>query len=208
RAERSARAQTTPEVGDTSPDCRPCVSTGRSAARLNDGMKMPPQVVAAAVRCLTNVRRDRVRLNLMRASLSPAGFPISVTGKRQKPIAAGLYFLRNVDLSRIDEQSLEGALLAHDSLLRTVALQRVEVFAIARGEAEFPRVRTENAHLLLECIAHPGERHIAWVEDPPVGDRLRLLECLHQVIRYPGMALDDLPLDQRHMHDREDAGLL
>src|SRR5262249_56774706 len=100
-------------------------------------MKMPPLVVAAAVRCLTNVRRDRLRLNLMRASMSPAGFPISVTGKRQRPIAAGLYFLRNVDLFRIDEQRLEGALLAYDTLLRPVALQRVAGFAVARGEAEF-----------------------------------------------------------------------
>src|SRR5262245_58072910 len=66
RAGRSARAQTTPDVADTSPDCRPCVSAGRSAARLNDGVKIPPLVaVAAAVTLLTKERRERFWLSFM-----------------------------------------------------------------------------------------------------------------------------------------------
>ena len=42
RAGRSARAQTTPESADTSPDCMPCVIRGRPGAKLKDGWAMPP----------------------------------------------------------------------------------------------------------------------------------------------------------------------
>ena len=45
---RSARAQTTPESTDTSPDCTPCVICGRSGAQLSEGRAMPPIAVKAA----------------------------------------------------------------------------------------------------------------------------------------------------------------
>ncbi len=48
RAGRSARAQITPESTDTSPDCTPCVTSGRSAARLIDGLAIPPTAASVA----------------------------------------------------------------------------------------------------------------------------------------------------------------
>ena len=49
REGRSARAQTTPESIDTSPDWMPWVMIGRSAARLKAGLAiMPPTAVTAA----------------------------------------------------------------------------------------------------------------------------------------------------------------
>ena len=41
RAGRSARAHTMPESTETSPDCRPCVMRGRSAAKLRAGLATP-----------------------------------------------------------------------------------------------------------------------------------------------------------------------
>src|SRR5215468_557622 len=100
--------------------------------------------------------------------------------------------LRDVHPAGVDEQLVERALLAHDALLEAVAPQRLEVLAVAFGQAELPRIGTEDRDLLLKRVAHPGERHIARIEDAPVGDVLGLVERLHQVVRHPGMALDDL----------------
>src|SRR3981189_103120 len=47
RAGRSARAHTTPESTDTSPDWTPWLICGRSAARLIEGRGMPPAAVSA-----------------------------------------------------------------------------------------------------------------------------------------------------------------
>jgi hypothetical protein len=64
RAGRSARAQTTPELFDTSPDWRPWEMTGRSAARLRYGRPMPPSAVSAVVPTvvLRNFRRVGSRI--------------------------------------------------------------------------------------------------------------------------------------------------
>src|SRR5215467_15467911 len=73
REGRSARAHTTPESVEMSPDCRPCVMIGRSSARLTNGRAMPPLVVKAVAAALVarNVRRvvERTRI-VIRASAS------------------------------------------------------------------------------------------------------------------------------------------
>src|SRR5579862_2400041 len=48
REGRSARAQTTPESIDTSPDCTPWVICARSGAKLSEGRARPPIAVTAA----------------------------------------------------------------------------------------------------------------------------------------------------------------
>src|SRR5262245_7597671 len=48
REGRSTRAHTTPESTETSPDCTPCVMTGRSEARLSDGLNTPSVDMVAA----------------------------------------------------------------------------------------------------------------------------------------------------------------
>ena len=58
RAGRSARAQTTPESAETSPDCTPCVISGRSAARLRYGLAIDPMAEkAVADAAVANSRR-------------------------------------------------------------------------------------------------------------------------------------------------------
>src|SRR5262249_430166 len=64
RAGRSARAHTTPEPVDTSPDCMPCVICGRSGAKLKDGYAMPPVAGQAAV--ATVLRTTARRVNAVR----------------------------------------------------------------------------------------------------------------------------------------------
>jgi hypothetical protein len=44
----SARAHTTPESDETSPDCTPWLTIGRSLARLMNGAAMPPTLEKAA----------------------------------------------------------------------------------------------------------------------------------------------------------------
>src|SRR6266540_4062837 len=56
----SARAQTTPESTDTSPDWMPWVMRGRSAARLRNGLAVPPSAVIAADEATVVKRRRRV----------------------------------------------------------------------------------------------------------------------------------------------------
>src|SRR5712671_6643884 len=57
---RSARAHTTAESTDTSPDCTPWLIEGRSAARLTIGRAMPP---AATIPAAADVFRNRRRVN-------------------------------------------------------------------------------------------------------------------------------------------------
>src|SRR5712671_6299087 len=56
---RSARAHTTAESTDTSPDCTPWLIEGRSAARLTFGRAIPP---AAAIPATADVFRNRRRV--------------------------------------------------------------------------------------------------------------------------------------------------
>src|SRR6516164_4901649 len=60
RDARSARAQTTPESTETSPDWTPWVITGRSAARLSAGLAMPPAAAIAADEAAVVKKRRRV----------------------------------------------------------------------------------------------------------------------------------------------------
>src|SRR5206468_918759 len=68
---RSARAHTTAESTDTSPDCTPWLSEGRSAARLTSGRATPPTAaILAPAEVFRNRRREidwRMRM-LMRCS--------------------------------------------------------------------------------------------------------------------------------------------
>jgi hypothetical protein len=60
RAERSARAHTTPESAETSPDCTPCVIIGLSAQRLNAGAATLPKAAAVAAEAKDVRNRRRV----------------------------------------------------------------------------------------------------------------------------------------------------
>jgi hypothetical protein len=60
RAARSARAQTMPESIETSPDWMPWVMTGRSAARLSEGLAMPSSRLTAAVAPAADRKERRV----------------------------------------------------------------------------------------------------------------------------------------------------
>ena len=60
RAARSARAQTMPESTETSPDWMPWVMTGRSAARLSEGLAMPSSRPTAAVAPAADRKERRV----------------------------------------------------------------------------------------------------------------------------------------------------
>src|SRR6266478_7421008 len=74
---RSARAHTTAESTDTSPDCTPWLIEGRSAARLTIGRAMPP---AATIPAAADVFRNRRGVNgwrmrmLMRSSEAAGEF--------------------------------------------------------------------------------------------------------------------------------------
>jgi hypothetical protein len=57
RAGRSARAHTTPEPMETSPDCTPCVIIGRSAARLMKGLPIPVAIAAVEAKPVSKRRR-------------------------------------------------------------------------------------------------------------------------------------------------------
>src|SRR5215217_7250874 len=59
---RSARAHTTPDSTDTSPDWTPWVMTGRSSARLRYGRARLSIVVAAVVAAAVTRKRRRVSL--------------------------------------------------------------------------------------------------------------------------------------------------
>src|SRR5690242_17619003 len=77
RAGRSARAQTTAESTDTSPDCTPCVIAGRSAAKLRAGRATVETAVRVAADAPVASRRRRLTAerieSLMSASLGDKG---------------------------------------------------------------------------------------------------------------------------------------
>src|SRR5215470_1373119 len=97
-AGRSVRAQTTPESTPMSPDCRPWVMSGRSAARLRYGLAMPPAhvsavVVSAAADAEPVMKRRRVKGPLVTRMKRPPGIglaPSSITSVQvaQLPCAA------------------------------------------------------------------------------------------------------------------------
>ena len=67
RAGRSALAQTTPPSAVTSPDCRPWVICGRSAARLRYGVAMLPSAAAPEAAVVARKCRREIRI-VMQAS--------------------------------------------------------------------------------------------------------------------------------------------
>ncbi len=60
RAGRSVRAHTMPQSVETSPDWTPCVTAGRSAARLRAGLAIPPTAPIAADDAAAASNRRRV----------------------------------------------------------------------------------------------------------------------------------------------------
>ena len=68
---RSARAQTTPESIDTSPDCTPWVIWTRSGAKLSEGRARPPIAVRAAVAVAVFKSARRVSAARRRIAIGP-----------------------------------------------------------------------------------------------------------------------------------------
>jgi hypothetical protein len=81
RAERSARAHTTPESAETSPDCTPCVIIGLSAQRLNAGAATLPK--AAAVAAEAKDVRNRRRVVTLRGARAPGHEFVSAESPRR-----------------------------------------------------------------------------------------------------------------------------
>ena len=79
---RSARAHTTPESTETSPDWMPCVMTGRSATRLIEGLAMPPATVIAAVEAAVVRKRRRVKARSAKVVAGFASERASLEGER------------------------------------------------------------------------------------------------------------------------------
>src|ERR1700692_3958291 len=71
RAGRSARAQTTPESTDTSPDCTPWVICTRSGAKLSEGRARPPIAVTAADAAAVFKNARRVSAARRRIAIGP-----------------------------------------------------------------------------------------------------------------------------------------
>src|SRR4051794_34811445 len=74
--------------------------------------------------------------------------------------AAVLNLLRNIDPTCVDNEVFERALAAHDALLQTIALQRVEYLAVLRCQTEFPGVGNpaRRAVLQMRCAPRPALR--------------------------------------------------
>ena len=108
----------------------------------------------------------------------------------------------------IEKELLERRPLLDQALLVRVADQGVEHLAVFLREPVFPRIRTENALLLLPGVAIPGERHDARIRHALHGDGLGFIESPEQVDGEPGMLLRQRLPDAEHMHDRENAGAL
>src|ERR1700722_18864418 len=71
REGRSARAQTTPESTDTSPDCTPWLICTRSGAQLSGGRAMPPSAVRVADAAVVFSSARRVSAARPRIAIGP-----------------------------------------------------------------------------------------------------------------------------------------
>src|SRR5262245_53891031 len=119
------------------------------------------------------------------------------------------HFLESDRIAKIGvvEQLFQLAQLADHALPMDIALDRFKVLAVGIGETVLPWIGPKNLPLLLDCGAHPGERHHARVRYPLIGHLLRRLECLDQVGGDPGIFVDDLLANRGDVHDREYPGL-
>src|SRR5215831_1303919 len=108
----------------------------------------------------------------------------------------------------IEEHLLDGHFPGNQPLLMTITNNGPEVFFICLAETKNPRIGSQKLSLLIPLVRKPSERDNSRVDHPLITDLLGLLESLDQTNRCPGIFVDDLLLDYRHMHDGEDAGLL
>src|SRR5213593_3294818 len=90
----------------------------------------------------------------------------------------------------------------------TIANNGLEIFSVRVAKTVGPRVRPQSPPLFVPCMRKPSQRDDPRVDYTLIGHLLGLLESLDQTGRCPGILIDDLLLDHRHMHDGEDAGLL
>src|SRR4051812_7934481 len=129
--------------------------------------------------------------------------------RRSSKFMEGLELLRAGGIAEVGilEQLVERLRVLDHALLVHVALDGLEILAVGGRQPVFPRIAAKCSLLLFDRGAYPGERHHAGVLHPAVGHLLRLFERLHQVGRHPGIFVDNLLLDGRHMHDREIPGL-
>src|SRR5215510_9986597 len=108
----------------------------------------------------------------------------------------------------IEEHLLDGHFPGNQPLLMTITNNGPEVFFICLAETKNPRIGPQKLSLLIPLVRKPSERDNSRVDHPLITDLLGLLKSLRQAHRDPGIFVDDLLLDHRHMHDGEDARLL
>src|SRR5262249_21128482 len=90
----------------------------------------------------------------------------------------------------------------------TIPNNSAEVFFVRLAETKNPRIESQKLSLLIPLVRKPSKRDNSRVDHPLIANLLGLLKSLRQAHRDPGIFVDDLLLDYRHMHDGEDAGLL
>src|SRR5262245_60887041 len=90
----------------------------------------------------------------------------------------------------------------------TIPNNSAEVFFVRLAETKNPRIGSQKLTLLIPLVRKPSKRDNSRVDHPLITDLLGLLKSLRQAHRGPGIFVDDLMLDHRHMNDGEDARLL
>src|SRR5215475_3621482 len=108
----------------------------------------------------------------------------------------------------IDEKFLDGHFPGNQPLLMTIPNNSAEVFFVRLAETKNPGIGSQKFSLLIPLVRKPSKRDNSRVDHPLIADLLGLLKGLRQAHRNPGIFVDDLLLDHRHMHDGEDARLL
>src|SRR5262245_7868598 len=90
----------------------------------------------------------------------------------------------------------------------TIPTDGAELFLVRLAETKNPGIGSQKLSLLIPLVRKPSKRDNSRVDHPLITDLLGLLESLDQTNRCPGIFVNDLLLDYRHMHDGEDARLL
>src|SRR5262245_4011118 len=90
----------------------------------------------------------------------------------------------------------------------TIPNNSAEVFFVRLAETKNPRIGSQKLTLLIPLVRKPSKRDNSRVDHPLIANLLGLLKSLRQGHRGPGIFIDDLLLDHRHMHNREDPRLL
>src|SRR5262245_53209409 len=90
----------------------------------------------------------------------------------------------------------------------TIPNDSAEIFFVRLAETKNPGIGSQKFSFLIPLVRKPSKRDNSRVDHPLITDLLGLLESLDQTNRCPGIFVNDLLLDYRHMHDGEDARLL